>query len=72
MKDFFALRQGPVNFPLEELVTGISARMVKALAEELDAEIIRSLKEILVVCGVDRCGLMAVQEDSTQLSVTRA
>ena len=72
MRDFFAPRQGAVSFPLEELVTGISARIVKALAEELDAEIIRSLKEILVVCGVDRCGLMAVQEDSTRLSVTHA
>ncbi len=59
-------------FSLEELVIGISARMVKSSAEELDAEITRSLEEILVACRVDRCGLLAVQGNNAKTVISHA
>lgn len=60
------------DFPLEELVIEISARMVKASSEELDAEITRSLEEILVACRVDRCGLIAVQPNNAETVISHA
>ena len=50
-------------FPLEELVTRISARIVRASSEELDDFITQSLKEIGAVCNVDRCGLLSVRNN---------
>jgi transcriptional regulator with GAF, ATPase, and Fis domain len=46
------------------LIAKTSARLVKASNEELDAEILRSLRETLQPLGVDRGGLLLIEEDS--------
>ena len=45
---------------LEALITAISARMVKASHETLDAEIIRSLQEIFQLLEINRGGLIEI------------
>ena len=61
MKKSSAPCQESSNFPLEQLVTRISARIVRSSSEELDDVILQSLKEIVTVCNVDRCGLLSVK-----------
>lgn len=60
----------PDNY--SRLIASISARLVKVSAENLDAEIVRSLKEALQPLGVDRGGLLGLDEESQFLNVSHA
>jgi PAS domain S-box-containing protein len=57
---------------LEALITTISARMVKASPENLDAEIIRSLQEIFQLLEINRGALLEVAEDSPIVKISHA
>ena len=57
---------------LEALIATVSARMVKASPETLDAEIIRSLKEISLLLEIERGVLAEVVEDSPIVKISHA
>ena len=54
------------------MIAEISARMVKVSSEDLDAEILRSLRECLQPLGVDRGGLIEAWENSPIVKLTHA
>ena len=60
----------PQQLEFYKLVSQISARMVKAGGEELDAEILAALKEALEPLGIDRGGLLEVTEGSPVVKVS--
>ncbi|OKY74644.1 MAG: hypothetical protein BM485_12420 [Desulfobulbaceae bacterium DB1] len=53
-----------------KLVSNISARMIKVSNENLDAEILRAMRESLEPLGVDRGGLLEVSADSPVVKVS--
>ena len=57
---------------LERLITTISARMVKASPETLDAEINHSLKDLFQLLTITRGGLLEVSADSTIIRISHA
>ncbi len=61
-----------IFYDYHKRISEISANMVKATKEELDAEIQRSLKEALQPLGVDRGGLLKVFEDSPVVHIAYA
>lgn len=60
--------QIPENY--SHLIADISARLVKVTNEDLDAEILRALKEALQPLGVDRGGLLHVVEGSPVVRIS--
>lgn len=57
---------------LLKLTSEISARIVQVSDDSLDAEIIHSLRDILAPLGVDRGGLLEVQDGSQIIRVSHA
>jgi formate hydrogenlyase transcriptional activator len=55
-----------LSLPMDysRLIADLSARLVKASDEDLDAEILRGLQETLQPLGIDRGGLLLVDEGS--------
>jgi len=70
--DDAAIISTPLPADYSRLIAEISARLVKASNEELDAEIMRSLKEALQPLGIDRGGLLEVAEHSPVVKLTFA
>ena len=54
----------------ESLLSGLSARVVKASVDRLDGEIERVLKGVLEFFQVDRCGLIRASKDRTAWQLT--
>jgi hypothetical protein len=66
---FFAKATPAPGFLLK-LTSEIAARIVRVSDESLDAEIIRSLRDILAPLGVDRGGLLEVRGASQVVNIS--
>lgn len=62
----------PSKLPTDysRLIADISARLVKVSNEELDAEILRALREALLPLDVDRGGLLEIIDDSPVVRIS--
>ncbi|MBN1142023.1 MAG: sigma 54-interacting transcriptional regulator [Deltaproteobacteria bacterium] len=57
---------------LQILTAAISARIVQVSSEDLNSEILHALKEVFVLLGVDRGGLLEVSENSLVVKISHA
>jgi PAS domain S-box-containing protein len=59
-----------VRLQFETLLANVSARLVKARPDEIDAEITATLQSLLDFFEADRCGLLAIDTDKQEVHVT--
>lgn len=71
-QDVFKITSPCLPPKYSQLIASISARIVKVSADSLDAEIVQSLKEALQLLGVDRGGLLNLDEKSHLVNVSHA
>ena len=61
-----------VRLRFETLVSDLSARFLATPCDQVDAEIVRGLREILEFLQVDRCALLEFRKNEADARITHA